>query len=247
MSVSQYSTVTLFERRRSVDRRHVDEHVDAAKRRHRVRDDGAAVLGLAHIGHHGGRAASGRDDVGDGVVGFLLRPAIRQHQVHATCGERLCDDAADALAAGDDCDFAGQFHVGITQIGLDYAEKYIRRLRRFRRFFLGLCAGGVTRHQPTGAAGREAAGPGSERVGLEDKSDLVWCTRSCLRAPRVAARRALPGAPVGAHLRESAQSADRSRQRRVSVATRAVVCVVQIAILPQQLVDDDAAGGGDVE
>ena len=125
-----------------VDRRHVDEDVDAPEGRHRVRDDRPAVLGLAHIGRHGGRATSGRDDVGDGVVGLLLRPAIRQHEVHASAGEHLGHDPADALAAGDDCDLPGQFHVGITQIALDYADDSSADYTNCADFLSGSCRDG---------------------------------------------------------------------------------------------------------
>jgi hypothetical protein len=57
-----------------------------------------------HIGRHDRRTTACLPDVVGGLLGFALRPAIREHQVHAPAGERTRDSAADALAAGDDGD-----------------------------------------------------------------------------------------------------------------------------------------------
>ena len=56
------------------------------------------------------RAASRGLDVGDRLLGLVLRSAIRQHEVHPFGSQLLRHDAPDPLAAGDDGDLSAQIH-----------------------------------------------------------------------------------------------------------------------------------------
>ena len=56
------------------------------------------------------RAAPGGLDVGDRLLGLVLRAAIRQHEIHPFGRQLLCHDAPDPLAPGDDGDLSAQIH-----------------------------------------------------------------------------------------------------------------------------------------
>ena len=91
----------LIERLGDVERRHVDQDVEASELTHRRVDRVDARLLVGDVGLHAERAAAERADRGGGFIRFGTRAVVDQRDIDARLRERRRDDGADALAAGD--------------------------------------------------------------------------------------------------------------------------------------------------
>ena len=102
--------VQLGERPLHVDRRHVDQDVEAAERLDDRRDQGRGGIRLRQIGLEGGSAAPGGAHGLDRQVGFRLRARVADGDVDAARRQIACDYQADAFAARDERDFVNELH-----------------------------------------------------------------------------------------------------------------------------------------